>query len=119
MMANGKHRDGDERFKELAALSNSGTVSASEWLELKQHLRICEECRQIHDEYQLLTSIAMPLLAAAYDNPPEREDWDDSRARESLLARVTEGETERLAAGTLMDSVPPPHLRWKIAANPC
>jgi len=120
-MPNGKHRDGHERFKELAALSNSGTLSASEWLELKQHLRICEECRQIHDEYQLLTSIAMPFLAAAYDNPPEREDWDDSRARETLLARVDGGETERLPDAPLTDSLPPPappHLLGELAANP-
>ena len=117
-MPSGKHRDGHERFKELAALSNSGTLSASEWLELKQHLRICEDCRRIHDEYQLLTSIAMPFLAAAYDNPPERENWDDSRAREMLLARVDEEEAQQLPDARLTDSLPPPHLLWELAANP-
>ena len=86
-MLNEKRHDGHERFKELSALSNSGTLSASEWLELKHHLRICEDCRGIHDQYQLLITAGMPFLGAAYDDPPDRTNWDNSRAHEDLLVR--------------------------------
>jgi hypothetical protein len=107
-----KHHDDHERFKELGALANSGTLSASEWLELKHHLRICADCREIHAQYQLLTAVGMPFLAAAYAPPQERENWDDSGAREKLLARIAEAEQPPDLALTnpLCRSTPPPML---------
>jgi hypothetical protein len=113
-----KHLDGHERFKELGALANSGTLSASEWLELKQHLRICEDCREIHDQYQLLNAVGMPFLAAAYGHPQERENWDDSWAREKLLARIAEAEQPPDDASTTPPPYrqTPPHL-FELAAN--
>jgi hypothetical protein len=113
-----KRLDGHERFKELGALANSGTLSESEWLELKQHLQVCEDCREIHDQYRLLTSVGMPFLAAAYGHPQEREDWDDSRALEKLLARV--GEAEQPPCGTVNKPLPlptPPHLLSGFLSN--
>ena len=117
-MPNEKQPQGHERFKELAALSNSGTLSASEWLELRHHLRICEDCREIHDQYQLLSAVGMPFLAAAYDYPQERENWDDSGVREKLLTRIAEAEQSPDHA--LTNPLPhptPPHLLLGIAAN--
>jgi hypothetical protein len=83
-----KHLDGHERFKELSALANSGTLSADEWRELKNHLQICQDCRQIHDQYQLLATVGMPFLAATYSHPQERDDWDHSQVWEKLAAEV-------------------------------
>ena len=117
-MRNENNFSGHERFKELSALANSGTLSASEWLELKHHLRICEECREIHDQYQLLSAVGMPFLAAAYADPQERDDWDDSYARERLLARIAEAEQPPDDSLTNpVDSPTPPHLLLEIASN--
>jgi hypothetical protein len=118
-MRNENNFSGHERFKELGALANSGTLSASEWLELKHHLRICEDCREIHHQYQLLSDVGMPFLAAAYDDPQERENWDDSRAREKLLVRIAEAERPPDDGLTNpLDRSTPSHLLLNFAANP-
>jgi hypothetical protein len=70
--------DGHERFKELGALANTGALTSADWLQLESHLRICEDCRQINDQYRLLINVGMPLLAAAFSHPQEQEKWDDS-----------------------------------------
>jgi hypothetical protein len=94
MLHDNKRSDGDghERFKELSALANSGVLSASEWSDLDLHLRVCEGCREIHDQYQLLSTVGMPFLAAVYSHPQEQQQWDDSEVREKVLARVREAE---------------------------
>ena len=118
-MRNENNFSGHERFKELGALANSGTLSASERLELKHHLRICEDCREIHDQYQLLSAVGMPFLAAAYGDPQEREDWDDSCAREKLLVRIAETQRpSRDASASPLWSPAPAHLLLEFAANP-
>jgi hypothetical protein len=118
-MPNGNKRlEGHERFKELGALANSGALSASEWLELKQHLGICEDCREIHDQYQLLSNVGMPFLAAAYGDPQELEHWDDSFAREKLMARVADLEHLPDGASTSpLERSAPPHLLLDFAAS--
>jgi hypothetical protein len=118
MQNQNKHHDGHERFKELGALANSGTLSPSEWLELKHHLQICEDCREIHEQYQLLTAVGMPFLAAAYGHQQERENWDDSCAREKLLARIAEAEQPPDAALTNPLRRPTPaHVLLEFASN--
>jgi hypothetical protein len=92
-------QDEHERFKELSALSNSGTLSAGETAELSSHLQLCAACREIHEQYRLLAREGIPVLAAAFSE--EEEDsltWDSSATRKKLLARVRATEQEsRLA----------------------
>jgi len=117
-MPNGNNRfDGHERFRELAALANSGTLSANEWLELKHHLRICQDCREIHNQYQLLNDVGMPFLAAAYGDLPELEHLDDSFAREKLLARIEAEVPPSDALVIPAHRTTPPHLLSNLAAN--
>jgi hypothetical protein len=93
--------DGHEKFRKLSALANSGTLSPSELLELEAHLSTCHQCREIHREYQLLATVGMPFLATAHPNLEEDAEWDDSRARQRLLFRVTK---QGSAANSLEDS---------------
>lgn len=84
----GHEAGGHEKFKLLSALANSRALSASEQLELEDHLKICDECREIHQQYEILATVGMPFLAAAYAHPREEEKWDDAPVRHRLLARV-------------------------------
>src|SRR5260370_19100623 len=84
-----------EKYGELCALAMSGSVSPEEWVELKAHLRTCEQCRVAYEEYLSLTKEGMPLLASRYSRQQEPGSWDDSATRRKLFARVAA--TERQA----------------------
>jgi hypothetical protein len=77
-----------EKFRELSALVNTGTLTASEWAECREHLRLCEECREVHDQYLFMVKEGIPLLAAHYSDEPEEVFWDDTEMRKNLSARV-------------------------------
>jgi hypothetical protein len=117
-MASERNPGFHERFKELAALANSGSLSAGEWSELESHLQACERCRQTYKEYHLLASVGLPILAAAYSHPQERENWDDRQARERLLLRVDEAEPlPELGLENSSHDLAPAYLP-AVAANP-
>jgi hypothetical protein len=101
-----------EKFRELSALANTGTLSAEEWDELKTHLQICKSCGEAYYQYRVVESEGIPRLAARYSCPPEQIDWDDASTRERLFARVQsskqESVEERAAPSSVsMKPVPP------------
>jgi len=81
-------KDDHQKFKELAALAQRGTLTKNERLELNRHLQICASCRQACDEYALIATEGMSFLAAAYGFARESRTWDDRPTRDKLLAQV-------------------------------
>jgi peptidoglycan hydrolase CwlO-like protein len=77
-----------QRFKELAALAQSKTLSPSERLELEQHLERCHSCREIHEEYSLISSEGLNFLAAAHGASEFSGVWGERRTRNKLFARI-------------------------------
>jgi len=135
MKHEGRSLDGHERFRELAALANSGTLGAAESFELERHLQACSDCRKIYDQYRLICSVGMPYLAATYSHTQElekeQERWDDSEAcaevRDQLLARVREVESPTSGGSarasstlgvphSLLALVMNQNVRWAVAA---
>lgn len=84
----GHESDSHEKFKKLCALAITGTLIVSERLELEDHLRLCDECREISRQYKLLATVGMPFLAAAVARPQEDEKWDDSQSRHRLMSSI-------------------------------
>lgn len=82
--------DDHQKFKELAALAQRGTLTSSERLGLERHLRICPSCQQASDEYALIHREGIPFLAAAYGYDAELEDWNDTGVRNKLFAQIEE-----------------------------
>jgi len=89
--------DGHQNFRELCALSNSGALSVRESRALHRHLRTCQECREIHEEFKLLSQEGIPLLAANYSTSTDAAGWDSARARRQLFARIRAAEPARLS----------------------
>ena len=118
MLDDHQGREYHEKFKELGALANSGTLTGSERADLKDHLETCEECRQIYDQYLILASEGIPLLAALYGDQEEK-CWRDLSTRMKLFARVQSAEQQTLSEPTSqMRLAAQPHLLWRILVNP-
>ena len=118
MMTEHEKLNNHEKFKELGALANSGTLTGSERADLKDHLETCEECRQIYDQYLILASEGIPLLAALYGDQEEK-CWRDLSTRMKLFARVQSAEQQTLSEPTSqMRLAAQPHLLWRILVNP-
>jgi hypothetical protein len=115
--------DDHQKFKELAALELVGALSESERMALKRHLKVCSSCQQASDEYALLGSEGMSLLATAYGYSHDNETWDDRPARNKLLARVR-AEEQPSPVGKKSDLLHirgagfpiPAASRWAVAA---
>jgi len=80
--------DHHQKFKELAALADTGALTDSERLDLERHLQVCSSCRQAYNEYALIGTEGMKFLAAAYGSSQEGEDWDDRAVWKKLFARI-------------------------------
>lgn len=101
-----------EKFRELSALANTGTLSTEEWDELRRHLQICKSCGEAYYQYRVVESEGIPRLAARYSCAPGQIDWDDAATRERLFDRVQSSKQqsveERAAPSSAwMQTVPP------------
>jgi hypothetical protein len=88
MLTENQELNNHERFKELGALANSGTLTPSEWAELRGHLQICQACSEVCRQYLALANEGMPLLAARYSDQEERSSWADASTWRKLSARI-------------------------------
>jgi peptidoglycan hydrolase CwlO-like protein len=79
-----------ERFKELSALMNAGVLDSAEMADLRSHLQICGQCREVYDQYRLLAQVGIPELAAVHADAQEENAWDVTATRKRLLARIRE-----------------------------
>jgi len=77
-----------ERYKELAALANSGTLSPVEWNQLRCHLKVCGECRDVFGQFMSLVSEGMPMLVTRYGTQDDNGIWDDTRLQKNLFAQI-------------------------------
>src|ERR1700751_622423 len=94
-MTMGRACDDHERFRELSALSNAGTLSSSEVAELHGHLQHCRQCREVYDQYRFLAQVGIPELAAIHGSEEEDPNWDDAPTRRKSFARIRKTTSSR------------------------
>jgi hypothetical protein len=79
-----------EEFRELCALATSGCLTSEEQVRLRVHLASCAECREAAQEYENVTRVGVPSLAA--DFPDESSDvpfgWSEGQAYKNFLERL-------------------------------
>jgi hypothetical protein len=120
-MTTGEERlNGHEKFSELCALAMSGTLTARESAELKEHLQTCFECRDAYHEYMVLTEEGIPHLAFRYGSVEEESSWDDTTTRRKLLARVTAAQSGVLLDQPRRRAIPASrlHVPQRIVSHP-
>jgi len=118
-----------EKFKELCAMSVAGNLTANESAELGAHMKACEECRAVYQEYRVLAKEGMPMLAARFDCPEQARGWDNSNTRRKVFDRIALEQRQRAVAHieprvvSLPNADAPRGRRWpaalKIAAAAC
>ena len=87
--------DDHQKFKELAILAQRGSISDIERLELNNHLRVCRACRQVCDEYSLISTAGMPFLAATLDQDRAAEAAIPANERRSFQMKCKQANPSR------------------------
>jgi anti-sigma factor ChrR (cupin superfamily) len=80
--------DGHERFKKLCALAQANSLGMADQLELKNHLQICDSCREIYHQYAAIGSEGMAYLSGSYVVSEEAERWDHRETWQKLFASI-------------------------------
>lgn len=102
--AHNKH----EKFRELCALADSGSLTPLEVSELRHHLEHCKECHEVLREYRALATEGIGALAATYAERREPVAWDETATRQRLLERVRaeqQGNPDRNASAYTVNSL--------------
>jgi hypothetical protein len=79
-----------EHYEELCALLPIGQLSAEEYQELAEHLRICSSCRHATDEFSVILD-KMPVVEADVDEKTLSAQQGDSYRARFLERAVAEG----------------------------
>jgi hypothetical protein len=118
-MFNSKPPDDHHKFRELAALAQKGVLADDERLELRAHLQNCGACRQVYEEYALISTEGMDFLAVAYGFSHESRSWDAKPTLHKLLSRLrltekSQAEGRGVPSGS-NEVFFPRNLRWAAA----
>jgi hypothetical protein len=92
-----------ERFKELCALAEAGSLSMREKLDLERHLSTCAACRETRDHYTAIGAEGMAFLSQDQPLSEEAERWDNSAARARLHLSVHANNAPRVMS--IMDGL--------------
>jgi hypothetical protein len=115
-MFNGEWPDDHPKFKELAALAQKGVLTDDELLELRAHLQGCDPCRQVYEEYALISTEGMDFLAVAYGFSHESRSWDPRPALPKLLGRLRVSENPKVTGSWIRPgNILPRNLWWAAA----
>jgi hypothetical protein len=88
-----RHNDHD-RYLELCALATSGTLSDSEWADLKAHLTDCSECQTEIQQYRDIarTGMAMLMPERGDEAAQAQDSWSPELAKTELFERIARGD---------------------------
>jgi hypothetical protein len=83
-----------EHYFELCALATTGTLTDSEWSQLKSHLLECGDCADLLQKYREIARTGMSLLLSeeSVGDHDEQESWTPELAKKELFARIARGE---------------------------
>lgn len=80
--------DNHRQYRELAAWALLNPLTPGDRLQLEAHLGVCRECRDAFNQYKLLVSEGMPILAAQDShaiNVEEQDSWDTDSVQKNIF----------------------------------
>jgi hypothetical protein len=90
--------DEHERFKEFCALAQANSLDEVDQLELKEHLKICDLCRKICNQYAAIGSEGIAFLSGSYAVSEDAERWNHREAGLKLFNSIQEEEAHKIQA---------------------
>jgi anti-sigma-K factor RskA len=115
--------DEHDKFKELCALAQCGSLNADEQAALDRHLQICGSCREIREEYFVIGEKGMATLLAEKELLEEARNWDSRASGERLLASIQKQSLPRVlpihATQTRRTSERSPSIFRRVLAIAC
>ena len=108
----GEERIEHEEFAELCALSAAGSLSADQAHMLDAHLRECEDCRRVRDEFEQIASMGLPALAPEFAEVGVEVGgglgmgWPTERTQDRILARIEHAVERAVPSG-----------EWRVASE--
>lgn len=93
--------DPHEEFRELCALSTSGSLSVEERNRLQAHLKSCSDCREAMKEFEAVLDNVVPAFAPDLGGEPPEEDASFSvdAAEAELRKRLSEEDPAKKDVG--------------------
>jgi len=107
-------------FLELCAVSTSGELTEEEQNKLREHLAVCESCRQALQQYEAIVHNAIPVIAASETPTAVDSDssWTDQAAERAFFKRLhAEGKKPQKKSRQAHEIFRPSH-RFPQLANP-
>jgi hypothetical protein len=80
-----------EEYEKLCAFAATGELTQSEQEKLQRHLRLCQPCREVSNQFEQLVDMAFPVLAAEELEEGTKEDdmnWSPELAEAELFSRL-------------------------------
>jgi predicted anti-sigma-YlaC factor YlaD len=88
--------DDHERFKEFCALAQAGSLGVVDQREVREHLKNCDTCRRIYNQYAAIGSEGMAFLSGCHEVSEEAARWDDREVRQKLLAAIQQEQAYKI-----------------------
>lgn len=103
--------DPHQHYKELCAVAGAGQLSESEAVELNEHLKGCEDCRDLVRNFAFLCVQVLPVITTAEPLPPGMTERFIARARSEGIA-ISDAAKDAIVPKTKES---PPRNVWKTA----
>jgi len=87
-----------ERIKQLCALAQADSLSAREKLELEEHLKFCDACREVYDQYSAIGKEGIAFLPEAYALTEEAQKWDNRKSWADISTAIRSQRTQQVLA---------------------
>jgi hypothetical protein len=82
-----------DEFLELCATATTGSLSPLERGKLREHLSLCESCREIMTQYHAIVDRVIPGLAPdATEEKSSSSGWSPEQAEAKLFTRLKESD---------------------------
>jgi peptidoglycan hydrolase CwlO-like protein len=102
-----------DEFLELCAVSTSGQLTEEEQKRLREHLAVCQSCREALRQYEAVVGHAIPALAANDESEAAESgpSWSQEEAEKAFFKRLAQADEPETKNFRTASDLPPKRHR--------